>query len=391
VVHQGYSDGWVTSEEITAEYNAQGLVTCIYYEGIHPVTQEWVTIGRLRMEYRDDGRPLHGIFDSDTNGTWEEYAEIDYLYTDNRLVAIYYNAVDAGITEPYFQVLFTYAPNTFILEKVIELYFFNGLVPHIKKYEYIWDSGMRPSEITSYVMSNFDEWSLTGRNTYVYHNDDQTSHAVYMRQLEFGWPFYTRFVTGIQPSMLIENRQYEEFPPASGTWNERIRRFYQYDQGRLDTVETLENSSQMGWFVSYRTDYAYNGNLPVSETRMRYDYPQAVLLPDMRINMGYTEITANEDPLSPPMISSLGSHPNPFTASAAISFKLETPGRTEISIFNIKGQKVRSLMNVDKAVGDHQVIWDGKDDTGSKLANGIYLIRLSSGNETRTVKAVLAK
>jgi flagellar hook assembly protein FlgD len=105
----------------------------------------------------------------------------------------------------------------------------------------------------------------------------------------------------------------------------------------------------------------------------------------------YTQITDADDPVAPPPQGKLKVYPNPFKPQTAISYKLETVVDTEVSVYNLKGQKVRVLASGSAGAGDHTLTWNGKDDQGRELAAGIYLIRLQAGKHSSIVKAVLQK
>jgi flagellar hook assembly protein FlgD len=62
-----------------------------------------------------------------------------------------------------------------------------------------------------------------------------------------------------------------------------------------------------------------------------------------------------------------------------------------LKIYNVLGKVVRTLVNEPMAPGDHQVIWDGKDDQGNQAASGIYFYKLRAGDFQDTKKMVLMK
>lgn len=68
--------------------------------------------------------------------------------------------------------------------------------------------------------------------------------------------------------------------------------------------------------------------------------------------------------------------PNPFFASTALRFSLAQPGRIELTVFSVDGRRVRSLASGMHAAGDHQVEWDGRDDAGRLVREGVYYARL---------------
>lgn len=89
--------------------------------------------------------------------------------------------------------------------------------------------------------------------------------------------------------------------------------------------------------------------------------------------------------------NNITNYPNPFNPNTTIAFELKQKGLVSIDIYNIKGQKVRSLLNEEKAQGQHTVIWNGKDDNNHSTGSGLYFYRMKSGNYTSTGKMILMK
>jgi subtilisin family serine protease len=84
-------------------------------------------------------------------------------------------------------------------------------------------------------------------------------------------------------------------------------------------------------------------------------------------------------------------YPNPFNPTTTISYSLANAGNVQISIFNQKGQLVRTLQEGQMPAGDHQVVWNGRDDNGASVASGIYYYRMQSGKYSSTRKMVMMK
>lgn len=82
-------------------------------------------------------------------------------------------------------------------------------------------------------------------------------------------------------------------------------------------------------------------------------------------------------------------YPNPFNPSTKISFELPGIMATEISIYNLLGQKIRTLYIGDLKAGYHTVTFDGKDAAGRELSSGVYLYRIEAGDRFVTVKKML--
>ena len=84
-------------------------------------------------------------------------------------------------------------------------------------------------------------------------------------------------------------------------------------------------------------------------------------------------------------------YPNPFNPSTTIEFSIPQTGRVKLSIYNIRGQKVKTLINGDIERGKHRVVWDGRDDGNRSVASGVYFIRLEAEGKSTVRKAMLLK
>jgi flagellar hook assembly protein FlgD len=105
----------------------------------------------------------------------------------------------------------------------------------------------------------------------------------------------------------------------------------------------------------------------------------------------FLSVHSNELPL--PVVTQLsGNYPNPFNPTTTISFSIaQTLSFVELEIYNIKGQKVKTLIDEKLPAGNHQVIWNGKDDNSKQAASGIYFYKMKSGNYNETKKMLLLK
>ncbi|MCK4404500.1 MAG: T9SS type A sorting domain-containing protein [candidate division Zixibacteria bacterium] len=85
------------------------------------------------------------------------------------------------------------------------------------------------------------------------------------------------------------------------------------------------------------------------------------------------------------------SFPNPFNNHTTIKYSLSKAIDVSLVIYNILGQKVRTLVRKERQSGLKTVIWDGKDDQGRDLSSGIYFYQLQAGRLTQTRRMVLLK
>ena len=89
----------------------------------------------------------------------------------------------------------------------------------------------------------------------------------------------------------------------------------------------------------------------------------------------------------------LNNYPNPFNPSTTINFSLASDDHEniELIIYNLKGQKVKQLVNEKLSQGAHSVTWRGKDDNNKQVSSGIYFAKLKTGREVQTTKLLLLK
>ena len=97
-------------------------------------------------------------------------------------------------------------------------------------------------------------------------------------------------------------------------------------------------------------------------------------------------------PAAEPVVFSLyANYPNPFNAETQIVYTLSEAGPVELAIYNVRGQRVRTLVQDVQAAGRYQVAWNGRSDSGAALASGVYLYRLASAQGVRVRRLVLVK
>lgn len=97
-----------------------------------------------------------------------------------------------------------------------------------------------------------------------------------------------------------------------------------------------------------------------------------------------TKTSENEIQNTP---SNLSNYPNPFNPTTTIKFSVtQTSSFVTLEIYNIKGQKIKSLLSDQIEAGEHSIIWNGKDSAGKNVGSGVYLYKLKVNNKTEIVK-----
>ncbi len=108
------------------------------------------------------------------------------------------------------------------------------------------------------------------------------------------------------------------------------------------------------------------------------------------------DIIGNSDQVAAPVFSA-SVYPNPFgfksDAKSGLSFAITLPAKdnVKIEIFNIKGQKVKSIFTPNLNKGLNKIIWNGLDDSGRKISSGVYLYKVSSHKNEKCQKFLILK
>jgi hypothetical protein len=84
-------------------------------------------------------------------------------------------------------------------------------------------------------------------------------------------------------------------------------------------------------------------------------------------------------------------YPNPFNPTTEIEFDIPRNSQVNLTVFNVLGQKVKTLVNEMLVAKKYKVDWDGTSDSGTKVASGIYFYKLEAGDFVQTKKMVMLK
>ena len=87
--------------------------------------------------------------------------------------------------------------------------------------------------------------------------------------------------------------------------------------------------------------------------------------------------------------ANLNSYPNPFNPTTTIEFLLPYVSIVNLSIFNLKGQKIKTLADNKHAQGSHSIVWNGDDEFNKPVSSGIYFYKLNVDGKTEAVKKCL--
>jgi len=103
-------------------------------------------------------------------------------------------------------------------------------------------------------------------------------------------------------------------------------------------------------------------------------------------------VTSIEDEVAVAETMELGqNYPNPFNPSTNIEFKIVKTNKVRLDIYNILGQKVKTLVNTNMNQGTYKVMWDGTNQHGGMVSSGVYIYKLQTSDGVKVKKMVFQK
>ncbi len=144
------------------------------------------------------------------------------------------------------------------------------------------------------------------------------------------------------------------------------------------------------------------GSRSVSEPILNYqvfnedegEFEQGSIISGMQ-DYSMVKFTEFEEPSNNlPVIEKVQLHnnfPNPFNPETNVSFSIPAEQEVILTIYNLKGQKVKELVNGNFPAGKQSVVWEGKDENGKQVASGLYFYKLKTGKKEISKKMLLLK
>ncbi len=173
--------------------------------------------------------------------------------------------------------------------------------------------------------------------------------------------------------------------------------YFEYSTNGGTSWEQLPNPITGSFFnyTEYTADLSGLGGQP--DVRLRFHLVtsgsgrrEGIFIDDFTITLGPTDIE-DDTPVTPVSFDLFQNYPNPFNAETRISFSLDDNEFTRLTIYDLLGRQVKTLISGELPTGIHEVIWDGTDRNGKVVSSGIYLYRLESGSKSHVKRMSLLK
>jgi hypothetical protein len=158
------------------------------------------------------------------------------------------------------------------------------------------------------------------------------------------------------------------------------------------SVQFAPNKVDTAWFKIPPSAYARDRKVVFSLRNVKGDYVTSLGLilyqRDPRRGKGGPQIG---ETAVLPVREVFAVYPNPMSNQALIEFSLTSPGKVDLSVYDVTGSLVRRIVDAPQPAGVHKVTWDGCDQVGRRASSGIYFVRLTSPEKVKTARVVVVR
>jgi len=166
-----------------------------------------------------------------------------------------------------------------------------------------------------------------------------------------------------------------------------IKPMWVYPADKIQYVGTVDGQKIGKLGFMFYNDYTWGAKVIDPPYHQNPDGGQVMFM-----EMQFSMPVPSDDPAVPNVTYMLHqNYPNPFNPETTISFDMPKAGFANLSIYNVKGQLIKNLINENLDFGRHSVVWNGTDNNGKPVTSGLYLYRLTTNGVTETKKMMLMK
>lgn len=152
---------------------------------------------------------------------------------------------------------------------------------------------------------------------------------------------------------------------------------------RSDEIILLSDSLIAGWQASMvLTDDETRNPQPGDVLKLIFNKPllsEVVYEFTTHTDVTFTDVNSENESGRPKSFCLYQNFPNPFNPETIINFDLPKSDWVKLKVYNLLGQKVKTLVNDMKTAGSHKIVWNGKDENGATVSSGIYFYKIETG------------
>lgn len=292
----------------------------------------WINTSKETFTYDQLGQELAHLYQQWEPDTWVNHMKFSSTYDSLGRIETYLFLVRRNQQfENYEFSTYSYAENG-MLSEVLYQRWYSDAWRDSKKDQFLYDSTLRPIEILR-LKSSIDSWGNYHRLKYSYTEDYSIATGLWEYWINESWEASIRLIWHYNSLQLLSEFILQR--PQADQWIDSQRRLYEYGTGQSDVNSEI---------TTRPVGFALKQNAP-----------------------------------------------NPFNPSTIIKYSVERKSHIVLTVFNLLGQRIRTLVDELRSKGSYSAEWNGKDETGDQVASGLYFYRIQVGSKSASKKMILLK
>ena len=190
------------------------------------------------------------------------------------------------------------------------------------------------------------------------------------------------------------------------SFNDRMKRMFAESRNNIEgeefRIEVINKSEKAQSLRFNLEDYKFSNSIYLIDEKYGNVFDlrlkSEIIIPSMKDAKYYkllvgSKMYINEKlkNLKPKQFALHQNYPNPFNPTTTIKYDLPQDASTTITIYSILGQEVKTLVNGFEKAGFNNIVWDGTNDLGNKVATGVYIYKIRAGKFTSNKKMIMLK
>jgi hypothetical protein len=361
----------------------------------------WVDYQRITKTYDNFNHCLTILYEYNTTGAWDKFQDCQFTYdisghilTENWLQFLYGNIILYKFTHTYDN----YGNQLTYLQEVWENDIFSDGYRNTNTYD---NSGNRLTHLAERMSANV--WTNDTLFTYTYDNSGKQLACIQKYWWVNKWLNYVRTTSTYENSGSLLTFIYEE--GADTSWSYIYKLTYTNDYTGNPLVELGEDYYNNAWANSTKCNYTYDNYANCIRGENYYwisgswkpNFSQIHLLYNNKqdyfdftgftVDIEYEQFLGTHDgKLYLNTFNLLQNYPNPFNPNTKIVYTIPKDDKVLLTVYNILGSKVASLVNEYKPAGSYEVQFNG-----SNFSSGVYFYKLEAGRYTQIKKMMIIK
>ncbi|RKY57265.1 MAG: hypothetical protein DRP96_10220, partial [Candidatus Neomarinimicrobiota bacterium] len=161
--------------------------------------------------------------------------------------------------------------------------------------------------------------------------------------------------------------------------------------GDFEVTDAEGYTVQIGGSDAYSYEPVVGDHIDFITGNLTYSYGKYEVLPRSDADFGAIVSVVDDEQTVPVTYKLEQNYPNPFNPTTTIQYGIAKEGLVKLTIYNILGQEVKTLVNTSQNAGVYKIQWNGLDNQNRMVANGIYIYRIVSNDFVKSKKMVFLK